>query len=175
MPKEPDWVRTPAQPTVVVSTVDQAGSRFLFRGYGISESMKPVHAGLLGSDALFILDEAHLSQPFVQTARDTKIFRKKAWSEDAAPAPFEVITLSATYADDPPEDGSESFRITDQDWADALLGKRLNASKPAELIEINGSERALAEAFADKALGLVQKVRSPERGCGRTQSGKARP
>lgn len=158
MPKQPDWVRTPAQPTVVVSTVDQVGSRFLFRGYGVSDSMKPIHAGLLGSDALLILDEAHLSQPFVQTARDTQIFRKKPWTDDATPAPFEVVTLSATYVDNPPEDGEEPFRITDQDRADALLGKRLQASKPAELIEIKATEAALAGELADKALELAKKA-----------------
>ncbi len=158
MPKEPDWVRTPAQPTVVVSTVDQVGSRFLFRGYGVSDSMKPIHAGLLGSDALLILDEAHLSQPFVQTARDTKIFRTDSLAESVAPAPFEVITLSATYADNPQEDGEEPFRITDEDRADNELGKRLQASKPAELIETKASDAPLANEFADKALELANQL-----------------
>lgn len=158
MPKEPDWVRTPAQPTVVVSTVDQVGSRLLFRGYGVSDSMKPIHAGLLGSDALLILDEAHLSQPFVQTARDTQIFRRKPWTESETSASFDVVTLSATDADNPREDGEETFGIADQDRVDALLGRRLQASKPAELIETKANDAALAEEFADKALESAKKA-----------------
>jgi CRISPR-associated endonuclease/helicase Cas3 len=156
MPKEPDWVRTPAQPTVVVSTVDQVGSRLLFRGYGVSDSMKPIHAGLLGTDTLLLLDEAHLSHPFVQTVRDSLIFRTKPWVEDAAPAPFRVVTLSATLA--PGDAGEAPLTISDEDRADSRLAKRLGASKPAELIETKPDEAALIRQFVETAWELSSKT-----------------
>lgn len=61
------WLSSPAQPAVVCGTVDQLGSRLLFRGYGVGEHRRPIDAALVGTDRLIILDEAHLSRPLAET------------------------------------------------------------------------------------------------------------
>jgi CRISPR-associated endonuclease/helicase Cas3 len=130
IPRESDWARTPSQPTVLCSTVDQVGSRLLFRGYGVSDSMKPVHAGLIGSDCLILLDEAHLAEPFRQTLGWLQIYQGQNWRETDRAAPRGVALLTAT----PGEKTQDSFSLNDEDRAHPVLEKRLNASKPARLI-----------------------------------------
>lgn len=130
IPREDDWARTPAQPTILCSTVDQIGSRLLFRGYGVSDSMKPVHAGLIGADCLILLDEAHLAEPFRQTLQWVQRYRRQDWREAKELAPWGVALLTAT----PGEKSPGGFALDDKDRKHPVLKKRLSAVKPARLI-----------------------------------------
>lgn len=127
-PREDDWARTPVQPTILCSTVDQVGSRLLFRGYGVSDRMKPIHAGLLGSDCLLLLDEAHLSEPFRQTLKTISRLR----APDQAPFGFALLTAT------PNDDNESSFGLGVEDYSHPVLRARIAASKPAHLKEIAG-------------------------------------
>jgi len=133
VPREDDWARTPSQPTILCSTVDQVGSRLLFRGYGVSDSMKPLHAGLLGSDCLILLDEAHLSEPFLQTVK-TVARHRASWrdAQRAPTAPFGVALLTAT----PGSGSDERFGLQQEDREHPVLRRRLEAAKPARLVSI---------------------------------------
>ncbi len=128
MYRETAWARSPLQPTIIASTVDQVGSRLLFRGYGVSDSMKPVHAGLVGNDAIILLDEAHCSRPFDQTMQAIEKYRQ--W--DNPPAAFRFVSITATPRGDIPEDDIERDR--EDDRSHPVLGKRIAAIKPATLV-----------------------------------------
>ncbi len=145
MPQENDWVRTPTQPSVIISTVDQAGSRLLFRGYGVSDSMKPIHAGLLGSDVLYILDEAHTSKPFCDTLKSIQ-----AMQPENAMLPFKFVFMSATLADK----SSSWPNSKDKMFNDDKLQKRISAHKYAELITTNMDKQR--EKFVESAFKLAE-------------------
>src|SRR4030095_14961122 len=95
MYRDEAWARSPAQPVVCVSTVDQVGSRLLFRGYGLGArtcNTLPIHAGLAGDDALVVLDEVHLSSPFEQTLGAVDRYRR--WADRPVPGPWHVVRMS---------------------------------------------------------------------------------
>ena len=142
IPREDDWARTPSQPTILCSTVDQVGSRLLFRGYGVSDRMKPVHAGLVGADCLILLDEAHLSEPFRQTLHWVRRYRENDWRQctDAA-APWGVSLLTAT----PGDRAGGRVGLEPEDYADPVLATRWHSPKPARLVDLGGMRTAEAD------------------------------
>src|SRR5439155_22096861 len=93
-----EWLDDPTSPAIIVGTVDMIGSRLLFSGYGVSRKMRPYHAGLLGTDSLVVLDEAHLVPPFEQLLRSVAGDVSLAPRGDARKivSPFRTLPLSAT-------------------------------------------------------------------------------
>lgn len=145
VPRDRDLVRSPVQPAVFCSTVDQVGSRLLFRGYGVSDRMKPIAAGLLGGDTLILLDEVHLAEPLRQTLEGVSILReppeRRGLVAGPPAVPFIVAPLSAT----PGDVGTDRFGLSDDDRAHSVLQARFEAGKPTRLTEL-GKDRAAALA-----------------------------
>lgn len=129
MYRETAWTRSPIQPTIITSTVDQVGSRLLFRGYGVSDSMKPVHAGLVGNDAIILLDEAHCARPFDQTMQAVEKYRK--WGEGGG-RPFHFVSITATPVSEVSD--KQILRDSGDDRKHIVLGKRIKADKPTTLV-----------------------------------------
>lgn len=161
--RDDGWARLPSQPAIITSTVDQLGSRLLFRGYGHSARTAPIFAGLAAHDSLILLDEAHLSVPFMQTLEAVRRFRGEEWAEQPIRTPFGFCMLSAT----PPEGIPPKEIFPGPEWHAALnhpeLQRRMEASKPAELMEVgarkgNGDDPLVKEAAA-RAAGFVQEGR----------------
>lgn len=155
MPKDDGWARTPDQPLVVASTVDQVGSRLLVQGYGVSQGMKPVHAGLLANDTLLLLDEVHLSEPFRQTLDQLASLRTR-FSGSGVKTRFLQAFLSAT-----PRAGDTTLfaLLDDEKRPDSPLGPRLHASKPVRLVEAE-DRTALEKACVEQVKDLLERHRT---------------
>ena len=149
------WMNSPLQPMVVASTVDQIGSRLLFRGYGRGPSTWPIAAGLVANDSLVLLDEAHCAQPFLQTLQAVRRYQR--WGHTPLERPFYSVVMSAT-----PPPGVDLFEDLSEESRDLAhpLGQRQLAHKPAILKTVEKAKgkqatSAMAKALAEAALGLV--------------------
>lgn len=147
-----EWLRWPDQPAVVVSTVDQFGSRLLFRGYGVSRRMAPIHAGLAGNDTLVLLDEVHLSTALAETLDALEGMRPRS----PVTRPNQVVRMSATPGvvshDRFPLDRS---LLTD----DPRLAPRLGAHKRCRIMpDIGKKNQAPAMAWVSGIGALIDEL-----------------
>ncbi len=160
MPRDDAWSKRPDQPVLAVSTVDQVGSRLLFRGYGVSHGMQPVHAGLMGEDALILLDEVHLAVPFAQTLRAISE-RWRVFRERSLPNRWGVVRMSATAGAVAASDwvfGLDQGPVPDR--THPALAMRLAARKPVRLeeVQVKGSEDQRKERIAETAVAEAKKL-----------------
>ncbi|HYG36381.1 MAG TPA: type I-U CRISPR-associated helicase/endonuclease Cas3, partial [Clostridia bacterium] len=165
MPLETSWAKSPVQPTICLSTVDQLGSRLLFRGYGVSKKMAPIHAGLAATDALIILDEAHLSEPFRQTLCLLKRYRSVDWCSEMVGKGLQITYMSATLPNTS-EANEKCFRFqetyADGETASEVLTRRLEASKLATLETVGDKSSNLWKRPAQTAAGEMRRWRQRE-------------
>lgn len=150
IPRDDSWVSAPDQPTIIASTVDQVGSRLLFRGYGVSESMRPIHAGILARDTLYFLDEVHLATAFEATLHELES-RYSTWSEREVGRRFGVVRMSAT----PRGEVQDVFGLDADDRAHPLLSKRLNVSRRATLEQVKTKQGSHADVQASNRAALA--------------------
>ncbi len=119
-----------SQPALIFATVPMFASRWLFRGYGVSFSMRPVDAALAGTDSVVLLDEAHLSRHLVALAgplAQCDVGDPSAVLSSNR-ARSRIVSLTATG-----EGGG--FTLGDEDMRHPVVRKRLDACKPARLVE----------------------------------------
>ena len=121
-------------PQVITSTVDQLGSRLLFRAYGASSRAWPIWAGLAGNDSLIVLDEAHLSPAAEETFRACQHLG----------ANIHVISMTGT----PRLTELDRFELTADDRRHPELGRRLACQRWVELRDTGSLVEAAEELLA---------------------------
>jgi len=131
------WARSISQPTIVCTTLDQLGSRLLFRGYGVTSNAAPIQAALIAYDSLILLDEAHISEPFRQTLEFVRQYLDPTkWAEQALGVqPVRIVPMTATPNEEMRRRGV--IQLDAADRATESLNNRLSANKPAKLCKVN--------------------------------------
>ncbi len=154
------WLDRPDVPAVVVGTVDQLGSRLLFRGYGVSDKRKPIDAALVGTDSLVLVDEAHLAEVMVTSLAEAQIRDNGGVGVPQATVVQLTATPSATkgsvYAFD-----VDAHRRHEEGWRRLTAGKRLSlvATDPKGVVyELAAATRRLVTGGADTALVVCNTV-----------------
>ncbi|MDP2350308.1 MAG: type I-U CRISPR-associated helicase/endonuclease Cas3 [Chloroflexota bacterium] len=163
VPASRRWVDDPAAAAVICATPAMWGSRLLFRGYGTGRLARPREAGLLAYDSVIVVDEAHLAQQLVATAR--RIDALEAMASEPLSAPrLQVVEATATGA---AMQGGRSVGVTEDDLGSGIngeevLARRLLRPKPVSLVPCAewpagspAARSAIARLMADQAEDLL--------------------
>lgn len=156
-----EWTEDPVSPAIIIGTVDMIGSRLLFEGYGVSRKMRPYHAGLLGADALVVLDEAHLVPPFEGLLETIAMFPKKFAPRNAGNPimpTFRLMTLSATG-----KRKADLVGLTEGDFEEGTESHRRLCAKKRLTFHTHNTDGDFTEWMVARAWELRQLQDQPQR------------
>lgn len=175
-----EWRKDPTRPAIIIGTVDMIGSKLLFSGYGDSRYWRPLHAGLLGCDTLFVHDEAHLTPAFGKTLRSICRSFQTHRQDDANASripPTRLLELSATLIHENEEPVGTPVQLDEDDEKDTIVKQRIDARKQLRLNEVAKAGRIVQEKITELALAhaedrqrVIVFVQSPDAASGIAKS-----
>lgn len=166
LPVPRGWRDDPVACGVLSATPDMWGSRLLLHGYGSAPRAWPREAGLVALDAVAVVDEAHLAQQLLVSARavarlvDTPERPLGPPKRPLGPPSLQVVETTAT----PSSAASDAVGVGQDDLDTEVLKRRLQTPKPLRLLRsahwpaVKGRARTLlTEELAAAALELRQR------------------
>lgn len=134
-------VNEPSVCAIIAATPDMWGSRLLFKGYGSSKQARPRETALIAMDSVFVLDEAHLNQQLLVTAR--RVAELQELGVDIGVPRLQVVETTATPSELKEGQSEVGVDVSNLDGADdAELLRRVNSVKELRRVPIekwNGS------------------------------------
>lgn len=161
------WLSQPGAAAVISATPDMWGSRLLFRGYGASRTSWPRAAGLLAFDSVAVVDEAHLAQQLLVTARRVSYLATVATKSHGVPA-LQVVETSATPREREGLPAGSRVGVEPSDLrVDSVLLARMERPKPLRLAPVPGwpgargaDRRRVDGSVVDAVVQLLEEVRT---------------
>lgn len=139
----------PARVTIVCSTLDQLGSRLLFRGYGIGTRSRALHAGLVGLDSVVVLDEAHLADAFRETVAAVGALQQ-GYAETPKP-PVRLLPITAT----PLSAKTGWFELNETEAQQETISRRFRAAKKIRLLDAADAANAAIDLAGDDPSSMI--------------------
>ncbi|MDO5083099.1 MAG: type I-U CRISPR-associated helicase/endonuclease Cas3 [Arachnia propionica] len=157
-----EWLLTSGGCHIICTTPQMSGSALLMRAYGASPQARPRLAGLLAMDTALVLDEAHLNQQFLVTARRVAELSRRDSEQLNVPG-LQVVEASATALLAP---GEQAVSITPEDLAtEPFLAQRLTNPKPLryrEIPETKGNHtKKVIEVFVEEIQTMRDRLTEP--------------
>lgn len=143
-----EWKSDLTKPAIIVGTPDMVVSKLLFGGYGDARYARPIHAGILGHDTMFVIDEAHLSPVLCKTLETVSQFQ----SRSSITKPIRIVQLSATSG----STSQSTLTLDNDDYANSEVTTRINAPKLLTLVDLDNPETTLCKKVLELAKTFEQ-------------------